>query len=268
MSAANGRERFDIHVHSGYSHDGRSSIAEYDALLARDAGPAAIGLAEHVDFLPECGGYGTFDTQGYHRAAAASPFRGTRLFAGAEIDYSTLVESDIRAALDAAPWDFTIASVHIVSSIPFSTAQNKERFISELDFRALLEEYFAQVTASLAFPRFDAIGHIGIFKRYMEAGLLERMGLSDFIRRKEAALAEACARSGKIVEINTSGYGSASGTTFPDEGFLRLYRDAGGRRIAFGSDAHSASAVCSDFGRAETMAASIGFGSPCRPWER
>ena len=45
----------------------------------------------------------------------------------------------------------------------------------------------------------------------------------------------------------------------PDEPILSLYRDLGGKRITFGSDAHTAARVGIGFREAEERVASLGF---------
>ena len=261
------RKMTDIHVHSSFSHDGKSTISDYAALLRVNSGIEAIGLAEHVDFMPECGGYGTFDNCGYLSEAIKKQYRDVMIIPGAEIDYSTTVENEIKTALRQNDYAYVIASVHIVNKIPFSTDENKSRFTYSDEFRHILEEYYHQVGSCLNMKETDCVGHIGIYKRYMEKSLLDEMDLTEYISMKENSLAKACAESGKIIEVNTSGYKSAAKAPFPDYDFMRKFYSYGGRKAALGSDAHKTDDVCFMFAEAAARLREIGFKDLVKPWE-
>ena len=107
---------------------------------------------------------------------------------------------------------------------------------------------------------FDVLAHLTCPLRYLVGKYRRKVDLSrhhDVI----AAILSAVIRRGAALEVNTSGLTDAvpGGIMMPDESILSLYRDLGGKRIAFGSDAHIAARVGAGFREAEKRVASLGF---------
>jgi histidinol-phosphatase (PHP family) len=69
----------------------------------------------------------------------------------------------------------------------------------------------------------------------------------------------AMARSGKALEINTSGLRQRLGKTMPDAWCVRLFRDCGGEYLTLGSDAHRAADVGKGLAQAAALAEAQGF---------
>jgi len=105
--------------------------------------------------------------------------------------------------------------------------------------------------------RIDTLGHLTYPVRYMK-----RAGKDIDIKKYYADISQIYKRlieNDIALEINTSGIRQGAGMTFPDEGLLRLYYDAGGRAITVGSDAHYSKDIGADIDTALGMARNIGF---------
>lgn len=274
---------YDIHVHSTFSHDGKSRLEEYALLLDKNSVDTGffgisrnldgrklkgIGFAEHVDFLPECGGYGLFDYTSYKASINEFKQKGYEFYAGAEIDYSYRVEKEIAASLKEEYYDYVISSVHMINGLSVSTDENVESFRNINMFRDILEKYYHEVGCSLKVKEFDAIGHIDIYRRYFKDDFFESSPLRSCIEEMDNELSRACAKSDKIIEVNSSGLFSPSGSTFPGTEFIKSYFDYGGRMVCLGSDAHNASHVARGFDAVIELLKGIGFRYVFLPWKK
>ena len=93
---------FDTHLHTQFSPDGRSSLAEYAALV--DQGRAdALGFTEHYEFWPGSDACGYFREDEYLAAVASWRTRGYEFYAGVEADWMPAYEAQIRDHLRAPP---------------------------------------------------------------------------------------------------------------------------------------------------------------------
>ena len=258
---------FDIHVHSTFSHDGKSTLDEYCRLF--DAGDiTGIGFAEHVDFLPEAYGYGLFDHSSYISAVKKCRQNGYGVYAGAEIDYAKRVEKDIISSLKTNKYDYTICSVHMINGFSVSTNENIHLYEDKAVFKDVIEKYYYEVMEALDVSEFDVVGHLGIYKRYLGRDFIDKSSQSGYIAEMEAALAKKCAQSGKIVEINTSGLFSPFHDTFPDKNFLKVYYRYGGSNISIGSDAHIAAHAARGYSESLELLRDIGFKYLTLPWNK
>lgn len=257
---------YDMHVHSTFSSDGKSSLAEYAALFG--GGKGTIGFAEHIDFLPQCGSYGYMDYNEYTAAVRGFKDRGCDFHAGAEIDYVMQAEADIIKHLNKYSYEYTICSVHMVDGISVS---DREFPPIEADVEYLLGitgKYYRELEYGIKTGLFDVVGHIGVFIRYLSEEVKSDRRMTGIVREAELEIAKLCACSDMIVEVNTSGLFSQAASTLPGNDFLKHYYDHGGRLICLGSDAHKAEDVARGFREACIMLKTFGFGYMTLPWDK
>lgn len=257
---------YDMHVHSTFSVDGQSSLAEYAALL--DSSKGTIGFAEHVDFLPECGSYDYMDYQGYTAAVRSFREKGCDFHAGAEIDYVKLVETDIFKHLSKYGYEYTICSIHMVDGLSVSDRKFPPAKADVNYLLGIVEKYYGELEYGIKTGMFDVVGHVGVFIRYLSEEAKSDRRITGMIREAELEIAKLCARSDMIVEVNTSGLFSPSACTLPGNDFLKHYIDHGGRLICLGSDAHNTGDVARGFKEAGMMLKALGFGYLTLPWDR
>jgi histidinol-phosphatase (PHP family) len=252
----------DLHVHSTCSVDGVSTIEDY-ARRAVNLGLAEVGLCEHVDLDPRDGSYGFFDPERYDReiAAARAAVPGVRLRQGVEITYQSNLEESLVVWLASHPWDYVIASVHLVD-YPDGWA-----IISEpgamADYFAVHNQqqaygpYFTELLKAAESGLGDVLGHLDLVKRFgvRQYGPLDPTAFQEEIRQ----VLRAAARSGTGLEINTSGLRQSPAEPYPPLSVLRWFREVGGEVVTVGSDAHRADDLGSDIALALEMAQAAGF---------
>ena len=259
-------QRFDSHVHSRYSPDGQDDLAAFAARV--DDGVAdGIGFAEHYDFLPVCGAWNHLDEEGYLADVADWVSRGYAFFAGVEVDYCRKVEDDIRAKLNQFQFDFVIGSIHTLESGSVSD-RLIDHFYDDAVFDRMLTEYAEEFTASLSVPEFDVIGHAGVFQRYLDDDFFAGKPWKARIRDLEEDLAARAARSGKLLEVNTSGLFSVMRRPCATPFFLECYRNHGGNEITLASDSHAAAHLRRGFPEVAPLLRSLGFSQIHLPWDR
>lgn len=258
---------YDTHVHSTFSNDGKSGLEEYARYLDENA-IEGIGFTEHVDFMPECGSYGLFDYHAYIEAIESYRKKGYLFYAGAEIDYAYKVRQDIAEHLEQHKYDYTICSVHMINGISISDGRSTGCFRDAAVLRDMLERYYFEAASCIQTEAFDVIGHMNIYKRYITEDYFKDSGLKAWSHEMEEELARACAASGKILEVNTSGLFAPAAATFPDAGFLKSYYGYGGRMVSMGSDAHQALHICRGFSQARELLKDLAFKYLFLPWNK
>lgn len=262
----NQKRRFDSHVHTRHSPDGKDDLAAFAACV--DAGVAdGIGFAEHYDFLPVCGAWGYLDEKRYLADVADWVGRGYAFFAGVEVDYCQEVEDDIRSKLQQFQFDFVIGSIHTLESGSVSD-RNIDHFYDDAIFDQMLNDYEQEFTASLAVPEFDVVGHAGVFQRYLDEKFFVGKPWKARIRDLEETLAARVAHSGKLLEVNTSGLFSVLHQPCATPFFLERYRDHGGREITLASDSHAAAHLRRGFAEVAPQLLSLGFSQIHLAWDR
>jgi histidinol-phosphatase (PHP family) len=236
-----GAAAMDLHVHSTCSSDGRSSIRDY-ARQARSAGLMAVGFCEHADFDPRDRDYHYLDLARYDRelARAREEFPEVLLLQGVEITYQAGLNGQICSWLSCHPWDYILASVHLVDyddgwAVVSEPGTAKAYFAAHTCHEAYVP-YFEELLRAARSGLADVLGHMDLVKRYGTAhyGPFEPRAFSAEIRTVLRATIEA----GMGLEINTSGLRQSPGEAYPALKVLRWYRELGGEIVTIGSDAH------------------------------
>lgn len=252
----------DLHVHSTCSADGSSSIVDY-ARQAHSAGLEIIGFCEHVDFDPRDRSYHYLDLARYDRevAQARQAFPELLLLQGVEITYQAGLDGQIGEWLRCHPWDYVVASVHLVDyddgwAIISEPGPAKAYFGSHTCRQAYVP-YFEELLRAVRSGLADVLGHLDLVKRYGTAhyGPLEPRAFADEIRAVLCAIAEA----GMGLEINTSGLRQSPREAYPSLQTLRWYRELGGEIVSLGSDAHHARELGASIPDALDLAQAAGF---------
>jgi histidinol-phosphatase (PHP family) len=252
----------DLHVHSTCSVDGISTIEEH-ARQACVLGLAEIGFCEHVDLDPRDRSYGFIDPQRYDReiVAARVAVPGVRLRQGVEITYQSKLEAPLAAWLASHPWDYVIASVHLVDYADgwaiISESGAMAAYFAGHSQQQSYSPYFAELLRTAQSGLGDLLGHLDLVKRFgvRQYGPLDPATFQEEIRQ----VLRAAAHSGMGLEINTSGLRQSPGEPYPPLSVLRWFRELGGEVVTVGSDAHSADDLGSDIALALEMAREAGF---------
>lgn len=258
--------RFDTHVHTTFSPDGRSAFAEYARRV--DEGFAdGIGFTEHYEFWPGSDACGFLDEARYKSEVQGWRDRGYKFWAGAEVDWMPQYESVINTKLAEHRFVYAIGSVHNLPTASVSS-RDTSSFRDDTRFDQVIAEYRDAVTSSLAVAGFDVVGHPGVFLRHFDALFLEGKPWRGRLREMEDDLAQKIARSGKLLEVNTSGFFTARKAPCAGPFFLERYRVHGGTRVTLGSDSHEAAHLRRGFPEAGALLASLGFHEVWLPWDQ
>jgi histidinol-phosphatase (PHP family) len=228
---------FDFHSHHRRCGHAVGEMAEYiEAAAAR--GMTTFGVSDHGPAYWLSGDHAQPGTQmacsevsRYAAEAHALKERYTdriTVLVGIEADYIEGREADLKAVLDAHPFDYALGSVHYALG---TSIFSKTRWMYE-SATDIYADYYRQVALAAESGLFDILSHLTAVEAYGPP-----------VTEEQAALwyppvADAVAASGCAVEINTSGYRKMGGDEpFPNRRMLRLLLERG-IPLTFGSDCH------------------------------
>jgi len=249
----------DLHVHSLASCDSDASIWEM-CDRACELGIEAIAFTEHLEFRPQDTCYGKYD---YDKAmslceSARDYYDGTlRILFGVEVTYWSDIEDEIRAYLSRYPFDVVIGSVHDAPPIDFWNPANASYVGSNPDAaKKAMRLYFEQIRRLALSGLFDIVGHLGIYKRYIQTW-------PDPLRDKELEQALIAALDAIVkncrLELNAATLHRAVPLPLPSVEVLRIYKEMGGRVPTYGSDAHSPSRLGANYDIANKLVKEAGY---------
>jgi histidinol-phosphatase (PHP family) len=232
----------DTHVHTSNSPDADFPESEL-ALKAVDKGLAGVGFVAHVDYNPKDYCYAWFKPGRYDRSfdeavEAMEDGKGaTLLCKGIEVGEPHRFSAEVVEATGDYEYDFVIGALHWVGD---SLILEKEPFLALQDPLELVEEYYRESAEMVESSGFDAIAHVGIFRRGMkQAGLeVEELDETRLLPDLVRSLLEGLVARGIALELNTSGLRRKEEVTYPTLPVLRLYRELGGELVTLGSDSH------------------------------
>jgi histidinol-phosphatase (PHP family) len=242
----------DYHIHPDFSHDAQGSIEEFCA-RAVEIGLAEICFTTHYEPDPARTDIEHVRVSGVVQpvasnwadayfedlSAAAAKFPGLVVLAGVEVGYEPGLEGIISDFLNRYPFDFVLGSVHCLGHVAITAGDELERFKSEqlaLGPEHFADSYFRSLRAAAGTQLFDCLGHLDIYRKYIQPLFDSR-----FTQAVESLLPSALkfvAESGTGIEVNSSALRRGNAEPYPDAYILRLAWDSGVRVFTVGSDAH------------------------------
>jgi histidinol-phosphatase (PHP family) len=253
----------DYHIHTTFS-DGTGSVAACIE-QAISVGLTEIGIADHLSAVQpsvwEIPSIPLANLECYVAEVreAASRYPEITVLLGVEADYVPEHESQLRALLDAWPFDYVIGGVHGVDGFDFDDpGRRHDPRWSDAD--SLFVAYYETVRRAARFGGFDIIAHLDYIGLW---GHTPGPGVSDSI---DAAL-DAIAASGAAIELNTDRFSDPAGVMYPSDDLLRALGDRGSP-LVISSDAHAAQHVGRLWGEAMERAARAGFWGALRLSDR
>ena len=224
---------------------------------AISSGKSAIGFSEHYDYLYKENGKQVPlpDPQQYTDAifALREKYKGKiKILCGLEAGYCKEASETYAELYEKYPFDYLINSVHMVNGQDCY----HNTFSRGLTARQAYTLYFEQVLESMDVPYpFQVLGHLGYASRYTDFAD-KKIRYEDFSELIDEIL-KRCIRSGAALEINTSARGAGS-LFLPDTDIVERYVELGGRKITFGSDAHSVERYCENENEVRSMLKNVG----------
>lgn len=238
----------DLHVHTHHSIDSQEKIEAY-CQMALQSGVDCVCFTDHVDNNPNDIGVGYYHVEKFFSEldAARKKYRGKLLLlAGIEFaephQYRTILEQ-----YAAQPYDMIIGSLHFWYRDLFPS----DMLAQEINTSVCYEHYWTAMKSAAASGGFDVLGHFDFPKRYYHQLLYDRETIYDIMKK--------AVDNGIVLEINTSSLRRECSETMPGDELICLYREAGGKYVTVGSDAHSAPELAADRTAAEKLIRRYGF---------
>ena len=169
----------------------------------------------------------------------------------ATTDSITFIYSSTEESKKQYPFDFVIASSHLVNGIDPYYPVYKDKFPGTSGYHA----YFQSIIENIkSFQDFDIYGHLDYVCRYIQVPYIpsDFKDLIDEILRKIIEL-------GKGIEVNTAGLAKGLSFPHPHPFILKRYLELGGEIITIGSDAHTAPNIGAFFSKTEKHLLSLGY---------
>ena len=228
----------DCHTHTWYSADGRCAVNELCTAAAR-GGLAAVAVTDHFDYQIDGSGDAYFERRMGRRAEELQQMQQQwqgrlQVLRGIEIGQPHWNVEASRQLANCGDFDLVIGSIHDLR--PGKRIYHDYDTARPAVCDELYQQFFKEAREMVETCDFDVFGHYDYPMRVMEAsGLPADMGrwqepMKDFLK--------VLAQSGIALELNTCGLRRWMGGIAGAHWVLEAFRQAGGRRVTIGSDAH------------------------------
>jgi histidinol-phosphatase (PHP family) len=250
----------NFHTHAVYC-DGQSTVREHiDAALAM--GFRSLGFSGH-GYVPYEGLFAGMTPEAT-RDYMDTVNRAREEYAG-RLNIFAGLENDSVYMHPASCYDYTIGSVHCIKSGGrYHSVDSKEETVAGVitseyngDGIGFAVAYFGAVTEFASVKRADILGHIDLVRRFNGRNFFDEHDLR--YRDAAAKALETAARSGYIIEVNTSPLSKGISEEFYPADFLLDIASELGAKIIVGSDAHIAANLNYAFEKAESVLRAKGF---------
>lgn len=240
----------DIHIHSEYSHDCVTPVAEIcEAALEKKLD--LICITDHCDLYSDENWQAVLDErkETVDGIAAVIPnYQGIEVLTGVELGAGFIFPELAQAVVDSQPYDMVIGSVH---GIMF---RGERKSTSGFDFgsadeAAVLEYLDGYMDAAVYIAEkldVDVLAHLTYVLRYVN-GTYKRNVDWRIQSEKICRIFRAIIARNIALEINTSCVGSFYDEWLPAKEIIDLYIEMGGRLLTLGSDAHKSDRIGTDF---------------------
>ncbi len=250
---------YDSHTHSDNSPDGYHSVT-FLCENAIEKGMAGFALTDHCDI-------NVYFQDKYDKTIRQSNFEMMKaksifsdrleLSAGVELGQPLQALENAEQVLASYDFDFVICSLHN------NLNQQDYYFINyndpELDIKDLFDRYFQELLETIAWGKFDVLGHLTYPLRYMNGIYKKNYSFLDHYYDEIVAVMKGVIQQGKGIEINTSGLRQPVGVTLPDLPYIKLYKQLGGEILTIGSDSHTAQDIGAGIADGILIAKEAGF---------
>ncbi|MGH3219065.1 MAG: PHP domain-containing protein, partial [Streptosporangiaceae bacterium] len=257
----------DNHVHTQWSWDApveASMALSCEQALA--AGVPAVAFTDHLDFTTSIDGdliaVEGLDPRPYYRMRLLDVpgylqgldecrrrYPDLRILSGVEVGEAHLWGASAAAVLASADFNRVLGSLH---AIPF---EGHLTAVDQLFYRMPADEvmrrYFAELLRLVEGSGvFEVLAHIDFPRRMWPS----RAGAYDetAFQAEYRTVLRALAAGGRVLEVNTK-------SPLASVGLVRWWREAGGRAVSFGSDAHQPWRVGDRFKLAVDVVEAAGF---------
>lgn len=226
----------DFHIHSSFSHDSKDDpVTMIESAIEK--GFSIICFTDHVDldFPKQIITFDTAEYTTYITKLREEYKKHIEVRMGVEVGVQPHVSLENNVFVESAPFDFVIASTHVIRGLRPKLQQfseYKERYDLKEGMRVFLEETLINIKK---FHNFDVYGHLD----YLSTCTYEGTPFSYQDNRELTdEILKLLIEKGKGLELNTrlvKKYEMGS----PCKEVLIRYRELGGEIITLGSDTHT-----------------------------
>lgn len=244
----------DLHIHTNFSPD--SFLGPEEAChIASARGLKIIGFADHAEFISEDDAYIVEHYDGNKIFKEIEKLRklyegNLEILFGVEVGYIPGMEKDIKEFMDSYPFDYTIGAVHYVDRTLVSKWTRECERAGES-----FMPYFQVVLGAARSGLFEILGHLDYVRKYMDAP--QNYNHAEYAEIVDEIL-KACAESGVVVELNTSGWRHTTDEPYPGKAVFTSFKRMGGK-VTVSSDAHKPIEIAYANRRAQKLLESVGF---------
>lgn len=248
-------ELWDLHTHTFRSFDAEAKPEEQLA-RAEELGFSGFAITNHCDvnIQPLEDIRKTFLEDGKDVQRLQEMGSTVEILQGIELGEPLEDLPYAEEMMGLLPYDYIIGSVHN------SPGQEDFYFLdcTSINLDQVLIPYFETLIQLADWGKTDSVAHITYPLRYIEGKYNRKVDLSRYSDLIDQLFRTIIDRN-LALEVNSSGLRQEIKCPMPDERFLRRYYELGGRKIVFGSDAHTSR----DFGfgilECQKMCKVIGF---------
>jgi len=253
----------DIHTHSEYSIDGEYTVKKM-CESALESGLSVYAVTDHYDISVAFTDFSALDEslrkslgdtlveKDRHRGAMT-------VLTGIELGQPLENRPKAEEILEGFAFDFVLGALH---NPPggldlYYYDPNDENYHLEQE----LERYFLALLSTVHWGKFDSAAHLTYPFRY----ILQHHEGYPFARWDDhlEAIVKALAEKGLGMELNVSGLRKKPPHAMPEARWVRRFRELGGEKLTFGSDAHNPKYVGAGIPEAMQIASEAGFSYVC-----
>ena len=257
---------YDCHLHTTYSHDGKSTMDEMcDRALKLHM--QAITITDHNAPVPK----GFLPYENIKQSAAAAKRKNEELKGQLMVLSGVELADQFIGGQPCEPYyemdlDCILGSIHSVQIFttffpdsPYGMDLHRSAENADMDFlKKFVEIYYMELKKTAEQADVDVITHLTFPLRYINGQANRGLDISEYYPLIDQVLL-AVVKSKKALEVNTSGMATPWRQFMPDEEILKRYYHLGGRIVTTGSDAHKAENLGVGIPEAILMLKKIGF---------
>ncbi len=225
---------------------------------ARARGVGEIALTEHVYRFTAARDWhddpfwleeATADIAAYASAVAAARDAGLPVLLGIEMDWLPGREAEIRALLEAHPFDVVLGSVHWVDGMAVDDPGRPAA--DEVGPERVWDRYLDELTAAAGSGLYDVLAHPDLPKVFGHRPTAA-------VRARLEDLVDAVAAAGVAIECSAAGLRKPVGEIYPHPDLLARFR-AAGVPVTLASDAHRPAEVAAGYSTAVAALRGAGY---------
>lgn len=211
----------DTHIHSKYSWDSKSKLEDIIS-IAEDKKLDYIAITDHVEFSNQPVKEVIHRIQIRNEAIdRLQENTKIKIIKGVEISEPHLYREELLALRKINDLDYILGSIHHILGMPIGKVAH---------IKNITNYYLENIRKMVESSDIDTIAHLDYLKRYLKQGEFDKDILNKIL--------ETIIRNDIALEINTSGYKRCN-EEFPSHEILSLYHALGGKKVTYGSDAHT-----------------------------